>query len=212
MEFKVIPNEQTPRVPDIDDVELFMIQNIQKLVAFKEYAETHDNAVGLAANQCTIDGERFIVRVFALRNLQDKSWSLIIDPVINEYIGIKEIKCESCLTWKGQVVVAKRSRGVYVTYYNEIGKICHNELHKGFEGQIWQHEINHLNGVEEDVRVTFTEPPPITVGRNELCPCGASEIELDVFVLHQKYEEGKTLQEIGELIDKSGKTIGRLFK
>jgi len=156
--FEIIPNEQTPRVPDIDDVELFMIQNIQKLVAFKEYAKTKDNAVGLAANQCSLNGERFMIRVFALRNLQDKSWSLIIDPVITEYIGIKEIKVESCLTWKEQVIVAERSRGLYVTYYDENGKEHIMELHKGFEGQIWQHEINHLDGIEEDVRITFTEP------------------------------------------------------
>jgi len=174
MEFKVIPNEQTPRVPEmIEGHELFMIRNIDKLVAFKEYAETRTDAVGLAANQCSLDGERFMARVFALRDLKTREWRLIIDPYITEYVGIKEIKAEGCLTWKGQVIVAERSRGVMVNYYDEEGK-PHRELHKGFEGQIWQHEINHLNGIEEEVRENFVEPPPIEVGRNEPCPCGSN--------------------------------------
>lgn len=174
MEFEVIPNEQTPRVDDIEDFELFMIQNIQKLKAFKEYAETRNDAVGLAANQCSIDGERWMVRVFALRDLKTRQWSLVINPVIDEYVGMKEIKAEGCLTWKGQVIVAERSRGVRVKYYDENGE-SHYELHHGFEGQIWQHEINHLNGVEEEVRESFTAPKPVDVGRNESCPCGSGK-------------------------------------
>lgn len=172
MEFQVIPNEQTPIVPEIEDIELFMIQNIDKLIAFKEYAETRNDAVGLAANQCSINGERFMVRVFALRDIKTRQWKLIIDPHITEYIGIKEIKVEGCLTWKGKAIVAERSRGVMVSYYDEVGK-SHRELHNGFEGQIWQHEINHLNGVKENVQESAVEPKPIEVGRNEPCPCGS---------------------------------------
>jgi len=174
MEFQVIPNEQTPRVPEIEDFELFMIQNIKKLVAFKEYAQTRNDAVGLAANQCNIDGERFMARVFALRDLKTREWRLVFDPYITEYLGIKEIKVEGCLTWKGQVIVAERNRGVMVSYRDESGRSQY-ELHKGFEGQIWQHEINHLNGVEEKVFDSYEEPKPIDVGRNEKCPCGSGK-------------------------------------
>lgn len=174
MDFNIIPNEQTPKVPDIEDVELFMIQNIQKLIAFKEYAETRNDAVGLAANQCTLDDERFMARVFALRNIKTREWSLIIDPHIMEYVGIKEIKCEGCLTWKGKTIVAERSRGVTVRYYGEEGK-PHFELRKGFDAQIWQHEINHLDGIEEEIFTVYEEPKPIEVGRNEKCPCGSGK-------------------------------------
>jgi len=170
MDFQVIPNEQTPIVPEIEDFELFMIQNINKLLGFKEYAETRNNAVGLAANQCSIDGERFMARVFALRDLETRQWRLIINPYITEYVGIKETKAEGCLTWKGKTIVAERSRGIMVRYHDESGRSQY-ELHKGFESQIWQHEINHLNGVEEVVVDKFEEPKPINVGRNELCPC-----------------------------------------
>lgn len=173
MKFEVIPNQQTPKVtlPPIVTGSV----DLAKLVAFLEFAKTCYNAVGLAANQTNLDGERFMCRVFALRDLKNDSWRLIIDPVINQYIGIKDIKVEGCLTWKGRVIVAERFRKVDVSYYDMEGILHENEIHKGFEGQIWQHEINHLNGVTERVEeATFVEPKPISVGRNEKCPCGSN--------------------------------------
>lgn len=213
MEIKVIPNEQTPRIDKIDgDVRNYILKHHNKLQAFLEYVKTREDAAGLAANQCSIDDKRFMVRAFALRSQIDRTWSLVINPKVIEYIGIKEIKAEGCLTWKGQIIIAERSRAVKIRYYDMDGA-PHIGVFSGFVGQVWQHEINHLNGIEEDVRPKSERPLPAkSFDRNEPCPCGASEIELDVFILHQKYEEGKTLQELGILIGKSGKTIGRMFK
>jgi len=180
MTFEVIPNEQTPRVPDIEDIELFFTQNTEKLKAFKEYAESRTDAAGLAANQCSIDGERFMVRVFALRDMYDHHWKLIINPIIDEYIGIKDIKCEGCLTWRGRYVVAERSRKIRVSYYNELGEFdfsyITNEVYKGFDAQVWQHEVNHLDGIPEQIEErSYVEPKPIEVGRNDQCPCGSGK-------------------------------------
>jgi peptide deformylase len=180
MIFEVIPNEQTLRVPDIEDIELFLRQNIYDLTAFREYAETRTDAAGLAANQCSIGGYRFMARAFALRifNSFDNKplWKLIIDPQITEYIGIKDIKCEGCLTWKGRVVVAERSRAVRVSYYNEVGEKIIGEIYRGFDAQVWQHEINHLNGVPEQIEErSYVEPKALTAGRNDLCPCGSGK-------------------------------------
>ena len=179
MKFEVIPYEQTPRVPDIENIEFFFIQNIQKLLAFKMYAESRLDAAGLAANQCSIDGERLMLRAFGFRLLNavthEPQWRIIIDPQIVEHIGLKEIRCEGCLTWKGKVVVAERSRAVRVRYYNEIGERI-TETYSGFSSQVWQHEINHLNGVAERIEeFGFSEPKRIDVGRNDLCPCGSGK-------------------------------------
>jgi len=176
MVFEVIPNEQTPCVPEIQEhIELFYLHNINELVAFKAYAETRHEAVGLAANQVSIDGERFMARVFALRNLNNGSWRLIIDPHVIEYRGIKDMRCEGCLTWLGKKVLAERYREIYVMYYDEEGKLCTETL-RGFEAQIWQHEINHLNGVDElIVERSYVEPKALEVGRNEKCPCGSGK-------------------------------------
>jgi peptide deformylase len=172
---EVIPNEQTPRVPDIEDIELFFIRNIKELQEFKDYVHTRFDAVGLAANQCSFDGYRFMARAFALRN-PDNTWRLIIDPVITEHIGVNEIKLEGCLTWKGKYILAQRSRAIRVNYYNEIGEKIWGEIRKGFDAQVWQHEINHLNGVEEIVvERNFQPPKPIDAGRNDKCPCGSGK-------------------------------------
>jgi peptide deformylase len=181
MIFEVIPNQQTPRVPDIEDIELFFIQNIKTLVAFKEYAESRYDAAGLAANQCSVDGERLMLRVFAFKLLNavtnEPLWRLIINPEVIECIGMKEIKAEGCLTWKGKVVVAERSRAVKVKYYNEIGEPV-TETYTGFASQVWQHEINHLNGVEEQIEeyeYINKIPKRKDVGRNDPCPCNSGK-------------------------------------
>jgi peptide deformylase len=178
--FEVIPNQQTPRVPDVENIELFFIQNIKQLQAFKDYSFTRYDAVGLAANQTSLDSERFMLRVFALREINingnpQANWRLIIDPYIVEYVGIKEIKVEGCLTWKGKRIVAERNRAIIVDYYDEVG-VKNREFVKGFEAQVWQHEINHLNGIEERIEdLSFVPPKPIDVGRNEPCPCNSGK-------------------------------------
>ena len=99
---------------------------------------------------------------------------IVIDPHITKYIGLKEDKAEGCLTWKGQKIIAERHRAVEVDYFNMDGEHITGEIHKGFEGQIWQHELNHLNGVEEEVvGQQHPEPQPVKAGRNDLCPCGS---------------------------------------
>jgi len=176
MEFEIIPDEQTPRVPFIgfSDGKLHTDFHREEYEAFLEFAKEQSTAVGLAANQCSLDGERFMRRIFALRNLLTHEWEIIIDPHITRTIGIKEMKGEGCLTWKGRKILAERYRAVEVDYFTMDGKRTIKDIRKGFEGQIWQHEINHLNGVEEDVVETYIpDPPPISVGRNDLCPCGS---------------------------------------
>ena len=176
MNFEIIPSEQTPRVNDVvfADMTKYIDLHRTELVDFLEFAQTHDNAVGFAANQCSLDGERFMVRAFALRDLDTKQFSLIIDPHITKEIGIKELKSEGCLTWKGRKIHAERYRAVEVSYFSMDGKMTTRDIRVGFEGQIWQHEINHLNGIEEEVLELYVpDPPPIRVGRNDLCPCGS---------------------------------------
>jgi len=176
MNFEIIPNEQTPEVPKIafSDGKLFVEHYREELEVFLGFAKDQHTAVGLSANQCSLDGERFMMRVFALRNLLTHRWSLVIDPHITKYIGVKESQSEGCLTWKDQKIIADRYRGVEVDYFNMDGERVTGEIHHGFEGQIWQHELNHLDGVEERVvSQYYPDPKPIDVERNEPCPCGS---------------------------------------
>lgn len=190
MEFKIIDSEQTPKVPELNDwreIELLFVDNIVELEEFLNFAKEQRRAVGLAANQVSIDGERFMLRVFAMRNLDNDSWRLIANPVITEYSGMKELKAEGCLTWKDKMVVAERYRKIHVTYYDTSG-VQHEEDVKGFEAQIWQHEVNHLNGIEEQIEdpFTFDIPKPASIGRNEKCPCGSGKKYKQCCILNEE--------------------------
>ena len=178
MKFEVIPNQQTPKVPEISDVDAFLKENQDVLNAFIDYARTKYNAVGLACNQVSCNDERLMLRAFAKRvSSNSNECKLIVNPVITEYVGIKELKTEGCLTWERKVVVAERNRGVRVSYYDNLGE-QHTGFYHGFEAQVWQHEINHLNGVEETITTDWmyvNSIKDIEVGRNELCPCGSEK-------------------------------------
>ena len=187
MMFRIILSEQTPAVPKVDgDVKEFITQKKEMLDAFLEYASGLKTAVGLAANQTSVQeigdkgavnsAERLMLRCFAIMNLKDRSWRLIIDPVITEYIGAKFTKSEGCLTWPQKKIIAERNIAVKVSYYTLDGEKVENEIYRGFEAQIWQHECNHLNGVEERVEEnTFFLPHQANIGRNDDCPCGSGK-------------------------------------
>lgn len=192
MNFEVIPEQQTPRVPEIEDSTSFLEKNLDVLIEFLHYAESRNDAIGLAANQVSVDGERLMLRMFAIKRInfrtpklsnrdwgydvgQNDEWQLMINPKIVEYIGIKETRCEGCLTWKGKTIVADRSRAVKLTYFT-IEDIEKTEIFQGLDAQIIQHEVNHLDGVEERIEgYRFPEPKRIEVGRNDPCPCGSGK-------------------------------------
>lgn len=178
--FEIIPNEQTPKVQEIADIELYLKMHGQYLRDFLEDCRGRLNAAGMACNQLSLNGDRFMVRAFAHRefneDIRGPIWKLAIDPKIIEFVGLKEIKCEGCLTWKGKTVVAERSRAVRVSYYDIDGIFHADEFHRGFDGQVWQHEINHLNGVAERIEDPgFVEPKRIDAQRNDPCPCGSGK-------------------------------------
>lgn len=180
MNFEVIQHVQTPITPTIYNVSEFIEKNKEAIDAFKEYAEKTKTCIGLAANQCSLDGERFNIRMVAVKSILTKKCTIAIDPKITRYHGIKRQKAEGCLTWgqneKGYwVIIADRFHFVDVEYYTPDG-VFHKETHKGFQAQVWQHEINHINGIEENVtNESFVLETPIDdkTGRNAPCPCGS---------------------------------------
>ncbi len=177
MEFKVILDEQTPNTPAIESVSKFIEENKDKIEAFKEYAISRTDGIGLAANQCSLDGERFNLRMVAIKDSEgsDRECRIAIDPKITKYYGIKLTRYEGCLTWKGvpnMTVKAERYYYVDVEFYTPDGEF-HKETHKGFQAQVWQHELNHINGVAEEIIIATNNLPKQSVGRNDDCPCGS---------------------------------------
>jgi peptide deformylase len=178
LKFEIILNEHTPVIEEsITNVNEFLTTNRDQLHEFLNFATQQPTAVGLAANQVSLNGTRFMHRVIAIKNLQTAQWRLIIDPEITERIGMLETKIEGCLTYPNKDIIAKRYRAVKVSYYNSMGLFVENQFYKGFEAQIWQHEINHLNGIQErveqkDINRKLNNPTPT---RNDACPCGSAK-------------------------------------
>jgi uncharacterized protein YecA (UPF0149 family) len=69
-----------------------------------------------------------------------------------------------------------RNKRVKVSYNTIDGKRIEDEIFSDFTAQVWQHEINHLNGIaEEIVDIHFDLPIPKKINRNDLCPCGSGK-------------------------------------
>jgi peptide deformylase len=175
MKFEIIPDQQTPKVlQEVMSID-YIIAHKELFNAFLNFAYEQRNAVGLAANQCSLDDERFNQRIFALRDMKTGLWRIIVDPMVLEYVGMRESKLEGCLTWKGKLIIANRFRAVRVGYCDTDGN-THDEIYKGFEAQIWQHEINHLDGIPEDVvPYDYKLPKGKDINRNDACPCNSGK-------------------------------------
>ena len=142
MKFRVIPDKQTTKTPEIKNLDSFLATNKDKLEAFYNYASNRSDAVGLAANQCSLNGKRFNMRAAAIMDINTNKWILAVDPRIVKYHGLKREKAEKCLTWIGKTILADRHHFVDVEYYDLDGNL-HSLTAKALQGQVWQHEINH---------------------------------------------------------------------
>jgi peptide deformylase len=146
MKFKIIPNEQTPKIETYKGIKLFLAEDRIMLEKFISFARLQHNCAGLAANQVSCNGKRIMESFFAMKT--DGRWDMIIQPEIKGYSGRKEKKYERCLTWLGRKIIAERYTVIGVTYYDLKGERIKKTL-VGFHAQIFQHEYNHLMGIEE---------------------------------------------------------------
>ena len=127
-------------------------------------------AAGMAAPQCGI-GHRFCV----VNN--EGEWIVGIDPLITSVSEECEQSYEGCLSWPGRIIEANRYKEVEIEYYCLDDKIVKRRKFTGFTSKIWQHEIDHLDGVEEKLvpKDFKTVRNTNKVGRNEPCPCGSGK-------------------------------------
>src|SRR3990167_5852881 len=135
MKFEVIPYVQTPNTPEIKDIPKFIEEHKEEIEAFKEYAIERTDGIGLAANQCSLDGERFNLRMVAIKTVRTHDCRIAIDPKIVRYHGENKLLEEGCLTWKDRVILADRFYDVDFEFYTPDGEF-HEETHSGFQGQV----------------------------------------------------------------------------
>jgi peptide deformylase len=157
---KTLQTEIRPEAIEIMDwVRRFVLRNKYEVLA------------GVAANQLFLQGGRITIRACVVRVAGGKAGDLItaFNPKIIEKRAPSFQAEEGCLTWPGKRIHAMRYSGVTVEYENLRGEICTHKA-EGFEAQVWQHEINHLDGVAEDVRA-----PVRPQGPNEPCQCSSGK-------------------------------------
>lgn len=149
MKFRIIPNEQTPEIIPWLNAGIILEKHYKMLVKFLSFARRQYDCAGLASNQASCDGERIMIPFFAIKD--NHFWDIVIAPEILKFNGKKEEKTEGCLTWLGKDIIAERYPEIVVKYWNFKGQQI-DETIAGFKAQVWQHEYNHLKGINEVVR------------------------------------------------------------
>ena len=103
----------------------------------------HHDGVGLSANQIGMD-----VRAFAMvRDIEYNDVIVCFNPRIVTR-GDECVWCEEgCLSFPDQFINVQRPDKIIVKYEDEEGK-DHKITLSGFASRVFQHEFDHLNGID----------------------------------------------------------------
>ena len=121
---------------DVETFDAALVSYCTELVSFMQTSK----GIGIAAVQVG-DLKRILVCVSNSQPL------VMINPVVlgNSYYTQKPL-VEGCLSIPGQNVSKVRVGWVRVSYSDVLGNVHEKKL-KGFEGIVFMHELDHLNGV-----------------------------------------------------------------
>jgi len=176
--FEPICDMQTPAVPAMteelwSEVGSDVSELCVDLLSFARFNK-YMRLAGMAANQVGLKGERVMLDVCFVNTSGSDfrgCWVTALCPEIVSRSGGSTSSREGCLTWPGKYIAAERHDHVVVRYRDLSWKECEFEA-SGFEAKVWQHEVNHLRGVEE--RIHFSGEFR-GVGVNDPCPCGSGK-------------------------------------
>ena len=102
------------------------------------------NGVGLAANQIGLDMQVFIARI--PEEIIDWNFYVIFNPKITEFSKEKNIDEEGCLSVPGIYGSVERFSKIIIAGQDKNGKKIKFKA-DGLLSRIFQHEIDHLNGI-----------------------------------------------------------------
>lgn len=107
------------------------------------------DGVGLAGNQVGLALSVAVIE-YQPRSKRDRGERValhtIVNPLILETSKETDDMTEGCLSCPGIEVVVTRPAGIVVAYQDETGVRIQRTV-SGFEARIYQHEIDHLNGL-----------------------------------------------------------------
>lgn len=94
-----------------------------------------EGGIGIAANQLGFNSSIIIVEN-----------TVMINPLIEENWGDLEKDIEGCLSIPNKLFEVERVNGLFVSYLDENGISCKENM-CGLRARIFQHELDHLNGI-----------------------------------------------------------------
>ncbi len=124
---------------------LDIVEGMQDATLDWEASRRHEVGVALAAVQLDI-----MYRIVVLRNnfddKDDRTFSVFINPQITKYEGVVEADFEGCLSIRDVYGKVPRHSKVRVKALNIEGREVRVSA-EGFLARIFQHEIDHTNGI-----------------------------------------------------------------
>ena len=133
----------TDTIQGYDDIEKFESDMIRLML--------DEKGMGLAANQIGITKRFFAIGHESFDTLSKPA--IIYNPKILKSSKDKVIDLEGCLSFKNVWLKVERPRKVEVQYELSNGQIHMAEL-DGMESKCFQHEVDHLDGITFDKRVS----------------------------------------------------------
>ncbi len=139
-------------------------QSFRTLVKKMFFTLHHARGVGLAAPQIGKDMALAVIEVKKTKLRPDVvplKKTVIVNPKIISYSRVAEYDWEGCLSLKDVRGLVPRAKEITVEYRDGSGKKIIKKL-EGFQARVFQHEIDHLNGIlyvdrMDDMRTLITK-------------------------------------------------------
>jgi len=122
---------------------------ITRLIADLKVTVTQANGVGIAAPQVGKSLRLFLMCSAPSERYPDAPLlplTVVINPKILKVSSCQALGWEGCLSVKGKRALVSRYENIDVSYFDETG-IKHNKTFTGFLARIFQHELDHLDGI-----------------------------------------------------------------
>jgi peptide deformylase len=119
-------------------------QNVRQIARQMLELMYQAKGVGLAAPQVAIPFQLLVVNLEGSPEQRDAE-QVLINPTITGKKGI-EAGREGCLSFPGLFAEVKRAREITVAAYDLEGQEVELRV-KGYPARVWQHEIDHLQGI-----------------------------------------------------------------
>ena len=131
------------KIPYYEDLEKFEREMTSGMVSA--------NGLGLAANQIGITKRFFAIGHESFDTFQKHA--IIWNPQVINFSDEKVIDVEGCLSFKDIFVKVERPKVIEVQYETTQGKTKFAKL-DGMESKCFQHELDHLDGITFNNRVS----------------------------------------------------------